>query len=226
MRGSERAMHARSRFHRLALACAVLAAAPALAQPDAAGERLREQLRQSVTQLRALQDENTELKVQLERAKQAVPATPAADPAELERMRTALDEQARTLEQRDAALAQYKQSLEQWKQAREQAVAVARERDAEAKRLEGLYSQTRAGLQTCEAGNRTLVEISNELLGRWRDKGPIDAMRDREPLLGFKRLELERLAQDYHARIIDATVEPAAAPAQGASTDTGGGTPR
>jgi DNA repair exonuclease SbcCD ATPase subunit len=205
-------MHACNRIVPIALAGALLAG-QAAAQPDPAQDRLREQLRQSVTQVRQLQDENTELKVKLERAEKAVPAAPVADPAELEALRAELEAEKDKVEQLNAAIGQYQESLEKWKQAREQAVGVARERDATAKRFEGLYDETSARLKTCEAGNGTLVGISNELLERYRNKGPIDAVRDREPLLGLKRLELERLAQDYHAKIVDATVVSPAAPA-------------
>lgn len=199
----------------LTLLLTLCLALPAAAQtaPDA---RLRDQLRQTTLQLRQLQDENASLKAQVETlARQATPiapapvaATPKVDDAELQATRGKLrQEQARAadLQQRLEAL---ETNIAAWKQSYDQAASLAKTRDADAKRLQSegeqtlvAHQQTVSTLQACIADNASLVEIGNELIGRYREKGVWSAVRDQEPLLGLTKLKFEKLAQDYRGRI-------------------------
>ena len=174
--------------------------------------RLRDQLKEAVTQVRQLQIENASLKADLAKASAATPApAAAAAPADVsgaEELQASLDQQTARADALESQTAQLKKTIGQWQQSHDQATALARDRDAAAKKSEALYEGLRSHVDTCEKNNATLVSISEELLSRYKNKGVIAAARDKEPLLGLHRVELERLAQEYHARIVDSTTGP------------------
>lgn len=207
-----------------------------LAWPACADEaleaRMRDQLRAAVTQVRQLQIENAGLKAELEKAKTeaAKPAEDSASKAELEEARSALAAQTERAEGLEAQMGKAQSTLAEWKKSYDQAVTLARARDAEAKRFEALHREVATHVEGCEANNATLVSISEELIVRYKDKGVIAAARDREPIFGLRRVKLEELAQQYHHRVVDATVTPlppeampaprAAEPATDTATET------
>ena len=174
--------------------------------------RMRDQLKEAVTQVRQLQIENASLKADLAKATAATPAPAAAaapaDASGSEELQSSLDQQTTRADALETQTAQLKKTLSQWQQSYDQATALARDRGAAAKKSEALYQGLRTHVDTCEKNNATLVSISEELLSRYKNKGVIAAARDREPLLGLHRVELERLAQEYHARIVDTTTTP------------------
>lgn len=173
--------------------------------------RLRDQLKAAVTQVRQLQIENASLKSDLAKSAAApvsapaAPAAPATDAAPSEELQASLDAQASRADGLEAQVAQLKKTLAQWEQSYAQATALARDRDAAAKKSDALFQGLQAHVEACENNNATLVSISRELLDRYKNKGVIAAARDKEPLLGLHRVELERLAREYHSRILDAT---------------------
>jgi chromosome segregation ATPase len=63
-------------------------------------------------------------------------------------------------------------------------------------------------LAACTTHNRKLGALSTELLGRYADKGVMDAMMEREPLTQIKRVELENLVQQYDDRIAESQITP------------------
>lgn len=190
---------------------------PSFAQsaPDA---RLRDQLRQTTTQLRALEDDNAGLKAKVDALTQQLAQRPEApvaaapkpaDDAELRKLRAQLQQQKARTAELEQTLSTVEPILARWKQSYEQVATMAKTRDADAKRYEADYQQSQTAQQACIADNASLVRIGNELIQQYRDKGVWSTVRDREPLVGISRIKFEKLAQDYHARIVDATV-PAA----------------
>ncbi|MFM7783046.1 MAG: hypothetical protein ACKPE6_00105 [Gammaproteobacteria bacterium] len=193
-------------------------ATPALAQPDAQLQRAREQLRQTATELRRLQAENARLQTELATAQQAAAAA-AENAAAAEELATASAERDALRAEAGSLQAERDQlsaSLAQWQASHAEAVALARTRDAEAKRFEGLWRELDTHVDRCEQNNAALVGISQELIARYKGKGVWEAARRSEPLTGLGRVELERIAQEYHGRVVDAktdTLDPASRPA-------------
>jgi len=194
---------------------ALLGPLPARAD-DAGDARLRDQLRQTVMQLRQAEDDNADLKAKLDAATQqaatqtaeavaAAKKQSAADPG----LRRALEEQKAKTDNLQQQYDTLQKSLDQWKQAYQQAVLLARSRDGDAHRLDDNLKQTSAGLQACEDRNAKLVQLGDELLAKYKDKGVWESLHDAEPFTQLHHVELEKLAQDYHDRIVDATVAPA-----------------
>ncbi|AXQ30355.1 hypothetical protein D0B54_17490 [Solimonas sp. K1W22B-7] len=189
------------------------------AQAEKMDDRLREQLRSTILQMRTLADENASLKAQLAQAS----AKPAEDPEKTQRAE-------KDLRRLRGEQGQLRQQLEQ--QAAEHRTALAAQRaSAETERrgrldaLQKLLAEHRnaerngQALQQCTASNQALVSISNELIVRYRDRGVADAMLAKEPITGLRGAQLERQAQAYEIRVGDLTVRQAPAAADDSSKD-------
>jgi chromosome segregation ATPase len=195
---------------------ALLAVLPA--QAEKMDERLREQLRSTITQMRALADENASLKAQLAQAT----AKPREDTEvaaraqrDLGRLRGEQGQLRQKLEQQAAAhaaeLAAQKKLAETERTARLEAQKklLAEHREAE---------RNSKALAECSASNQALVSIADELAGRYRDRGMGDVLLAKEPITGLRGAQLERRVQAYEIRVDDLTVrEPP--PAAAAETD-------
>jgi chromosome segregation ATPase len=77
----------------------------------------------------------------------------------------------------------------------------AQKLEADKKSLQGKLEKTAQTLEQCSANNARLVGISQELVGRYRDKGVTDSIMHREPLTKLQRVELEKLVEQYKGDI-------------------------
>lgn len=191
-------------------------ALPALAESRDIERQLRDQLRQTTLDLRSAQDENAQLKAKLQ--SQPAPATPAVvekapaavDTAPLRRSLQAEKARSDQLQQQLDALQKEQQA---WHEGYQKAAAVAKDRDTAAQKYQALYEEAAGGTKSCDDKNAQLVDISEQLLQRYRDKGVWQALGSDEPLTGIPAVRLEQFAQEYHARIVDLKAAPATAPA-------------
>ncbi len=87
--------------------------------------------------------------------------------------------------------------------------ARARELEEKLKNAEAKIAGREQALVACMTHNRKLGALSTELLGRYADKGVMDAMMEREPLTQIKRVELENLVQQYGDSITESSITPA-----------------
>lgn len=197
-----------------AVLLAVAVPTAAQAQSTDAQARLRDLLRQTTLELRDAQSQNVELRAKIDELNAQRAATTASASRtnidtsalrraqnEAEQLRAALADSRRAIEERD-------QELAQWKQAYGQAEQLARTRDADAKQLDELQRTLVTTVNDCERDNAQLVDLAEEVLDSYRNKGVWDAMRDAEPLTGIHRVQLETLAQKYHARILELQAKP------------------
>ncbi|KPF47816.1 hypothetical protein IP87_00405 [beta proteobacterium AAP121] len=193
----------------------LLAAGPAQAQDDRAAERAArrqqlqlQQLQQQVSQAEAekarLQQAQEQAEKQAGERARAVARASAAEKAAVERTRL-LEAEKATLQQRIEALEQAAVAQRQ-----ETAAALAA-KDAElARTAAALQAQTgarqewqqRFGQQVrlvteCSEKNDRLVKLGAELLARWQGKGVMEALRQREPVLGLGDVQMFNLVQAY-----------------------------
>jgi chromosome segregation ATPase len=203
----------------LSLLACLLTSLPAHAQDERAAERAArrqqmqmQQLQQQVSQAEAekarLQQERDQAEKQAEKQAgeraRALARASAAEKAALER--------ARLLDEEKAALQQRIEALEQAAKAQQQEAAAAlAAKDAElARTAAALQAQTgareewqqRFGQQVrlvteCSEKNERLVKLGAELLARWQGKGVMDALKQREPLLGLGDVQMFNLVQAY-----------------------------
>jgi hypothetical protein len=192
------------------VALSLSAAMPAAhAQRSDAEGRLREMLRQTTIELRDAQNQNAQLRSQLDELNaqrtQPVEKKPAASPdagalrraqQEASELRREIAELRRDRDAREQTLARLELSSEQ-------AELLARAREADSRQLNDERSALNQRFERCARDNGELVGIADELLQRYRNKGVWESFRDSEPLIGIRRVKLETLAQQYHARILD-----------------------
>ena len=196
------------------LARALLAAGvgllPAFASAQAAPEaKLRDQLRQTILQMRQLEDENASLKAQL--------ATATAAQADAKKLQGSLGAarkraaRADELEQEQQVLRNDYQQLQ--KAYLEMSEAYKSGQD-KSNTLGGQVKETQQQLGVCTTHNEHLADLSGELLARYRDRGFFDVLLAKEPVTGLRRVELEKLEQDYRGKIRDERLAVPATAAQ------------
>ncbi len=202
----------------LLVTLAAATALPALAESRDIERQLRDQLRQTTLDLRGAQDENAQLKAKLQ--SQPAPAAPvvvekapaAVDAAPLRHSLQAEKARSDQLQQQLDALQKEQQA---WREGYQKAATVAKDRDTAAQKYQALYEEAAGSAKSCDDKNAQLVDISEQLLQRYRDKGMWQALRSDEPLTGIPAVQLEQFAQEYHARIVDLKAAPATAPSSG-----------
>jgi chromosome segregation ATPase len=171
------------------------------AQAQSETDRLREALRTATAQSRSLEDQRTALQAKL---------------TDAERERTALRADIKRIEkqQRDAIedfnkrLAERDETLDKWKVAYEEAANVARAKDAERAKFEGEATAFKASTKSCLAKNAAFYKAGRELLQQYRSLTIGDAIAGREPVLAFKRVEVQNLLQDYHDKMLEQKAVP------------------
>jgi len=181
-------------------------------------DRLREALKRTTADLRALQDSQATLQAQLgdvtkqrdmlqqllDQARAAPPPPPAVDPAELAALRQQVSEARAQIAAAQAALAK-------WQAAYREAAALAQEKDREAKRLDTVVQTTKQTLAACRSANTKLIATARDILHLYQTASfRTLVLEGFEPLLGLKRVELDNLVQDYEDKIADTKLAPAA----------------
>lgn len=190
------------------LAVSVLITGAARAD-DATETRLRDALRQAITQQRSMEDELARLKAksaQDDKAIQALQAQPikaAPDVAILEKMEAEFN---RRLAERNEAVARAGETLDKWKAAYEQATNLARAKEEERLQLASQVGGLTERATSCEVKNAKLFEAANEVLDHLKAIDVAEAMAAHEPFVGVKRVELQNLAQDDADKLLDQKV--------------------
>jgi uncharacterized protein YPO0396 len=163
-------------------------------------DRLRDQLRATVQQLHQLQDDQASLQAQKAEAEQerdALKAQLAAAKAQLSR-----GGQDRGQVQALAV------EVSKYKSAYTQATGTAAQAQADHDKLQAGLTNTQTLLTACQAKNDQLFKVGNEVLAAYQKFDFGDAFGANEPFIGFKRVELENLAQDYGDRLYDGKFDP------------------
>lgn len=203
-----------AKFVRLAMLSAGLAAAGQhAANADATTEaQLRAALQSATSQIAALEDQVANLqasqapevatiealRAQLQTLQGAgnggggveSSAEKAKNDAELTALR-------RQLSARNAALAQSRSDYETAQDAANNAAA-------QNSALKAQLTAVNAGLASCKTKNTQLVDLSNQILAAYSHKDELfGTIADREPFIGFKRVQLQNIVQDDQNKIDD-----------------------
>ncbi len=204
-----------------ALFTLLFAAASAHAQ-DTPEDRLRAALKQSVSEMRAAQDQAAQAQAQLTQAQNDLAAMKTrydADEAKLAQLAGAAKPEELRQAKADLAAAQQQNSalqasLEKFQGAVTQAQDFARKQDRDRQIAEkGMAANTKA-LQTCKATNAKLITISEQVLHLYQDRSFLWVLRKSyEPFVGAAKVDLQNLVQDYDDKIQDQEyIPPPASP--------------
>jgi len=171
-------------------------------------DRLRDALRHAIAQTRALEDQQAALRArQVESEREAERLKEELNATKTE-IKTAEKERADAIKEFNHRLDERNEVLEKWKSAYEEAASVARAKDAERAKFEGESKSFKASAKNCAARNIKLVEIGNDLLQRIDGIELGDVLAGHEPLIGFKRVEIQNLLRDYQDRILEQRANP------------------
>jgi len=120
---------------------------------------------------------------------------------ELEAKVSASEEQNKGTEEK---LAAFRADLEAVRKKFDEAAQVVREKEAEIKRfsaeqqaLQANLAKHQERLERSEANNAKLCVVAEELLEKYKNKGVFTALSQSEPLTQLKKVELEKLVQEY-----------------------------
>jgi len=181
----------------------LLSSAPKVA--DSPEARLRDALRSTTAQLRALEDQRAGWQAKEAQHQKDLEALRAELAAAKKTRSDASREKdlARRLAEQAQANAALTQSLGQCQGAARDLEQAKRTREGELKaRLEVVSTRATA----CEAKNARMYRVSKDVLDWLSNLGVGTALLAREPFLGLKRVELENVAQDYADKLLDERV--------------------
>lgn len=211
MRSSERSGAVGRAVAGLLLAVALLAAVPTLAQQaDPAAQalaRAQALLRQLSAQKDELEVANARLAAELEEAKERAARADAGLKAtsldlESERRKTARSDES--LEQTRERLGRtedtLREAIERLRTTEGDLRETTRDRDALTGRVAGLESE----LADSERKNLEMYQANVELMALYRDKGPLKALLQAEPVTGLKSVAIENTLQEYRLKLDDA----------------------
>lgn len=178
------------------------------ARAQSESDRLRDALRSALTQARSLEDQLAALQAkqaestrQIDRLKRDLDTAKSDIKVSEKANADAVEEFNKRLDERNVA-------LEKWKAAYEEAAGVARAKDAERAKFESESKAFKASAKSCAARNIKLVGIGNELLQRLDAVQLGDVIAGQEPLVGFRRVEVQNMLQDYQDRILEQRANP------------------
>ncbi len=204
------------------IASAVLAALvlPALsAAQEPVEDRMRDALRQSVTEMRAAQDQAAQAQADLARAQADKSALQAqldaanarlsagsARPAGRQEETAALQARLRAAEAQASGLQQQASRL----QSSYQGLAeMARQREGERDAAASGLKQAAAALEACKAANTRLIAVAEEILHLYESQSFRSLLlKSYEPVLGLAQVKLENTVQSYDDRIRDLQYVP------------------
>lgn len=180
---------------------------------DPVVDRMRDQLRQTVTQMRQLEDENLALKAKLANASTATAAPVVKvvtkdNSAELLKLRgnaqreqeraSALQKQVDELNQQNQQVQAYINQVKGLLANQQQSVLALNEKTTQAENKQKI----------CEQSNQALVLLSQEVLKGYQQQNFWQAIRKHEPLLGLYQVKIDNILQGYQQKIADADVSP------------------
>ncbi len=174
-------------------------------------DRMRDALRQSVTQMRAAQDQaalaqsdlqkaladKAALQAQLDAAKARLAATPAIKPADLDALKSQLQAEL----QNSARLQQQNAQL----QARVASLTEAGQTQAEqTRKTASLLKSAQSTLEACKSANAKLIGVSEDVLHLYESQSfRAILIKSYEPVLGLAKVKLENIVQQYDDKIHD-----------------------
>ena len=178
------------------------------AYADTEIDRLRDALRSATAQTRQLEDQRAALQARvadIDREKAAAKAQVDAAKAEV---RDIQKQHREAIEEFNKRLAERDETLEKWKAAYEEAATVARSKDAERAKFEGQANASKASAKSCVDKNGKMFKAGNELLREYKAVTIGDTMVAREPVLGFRRVEIQNQIQTTNDKFLDQRATP------------------
>jgi chromosome segregation ATPase len=178
------------------------------AQTTSETDRLREALRTSAAQTRALEDQRTAMQAQLTQTQRERDDLKSEVEAAKAKVKQTEKDYRQAVREFNDRLEERNQTLEKWKEAYAEAATVAQTKDAERAKFEAEAAAFKASTNACTAKNQELVKVGRELLTRYEGVTFGDKVLAREPLTGLERVQVQNLLQTYGDKILNQVVQP------------------
>lgn len=169
------------------------------------------QLQQAQTQAQAataerdaLKAENAKLQAELDAIKKEAARLRTDKAAMQQRIDTSDNTVTRFKEANSQAVDRLRETQERLDKVVEkykELVTNLKEIETEKVRLQDRDTTQSAQLDVCAKHNLALYQVNIELLEKYRNKSVWDALRQREPVTGLGRVEIENIGEQYRARI-------------------------
>jgi chromosome segregation ATPase len=196
----------RTSLRLILIATATLVTTSALA--DSETDKLREALRSATMQARALEDQRAALQAKIAEAERATAAAKADAEAAKAQVKKIEKEHRDAVAEFNQRLAERDETLEKWKTAYEEAATVARDKDAERAKFESEANTYKASTKSCATKNGALVKAGHDLVQRYRAVTIGDTIVAHEPVLQFRRVEVQNQLQNDEDKFLDQKVTP------------------
>jgi multidrug efflux pump subunit AcrA (membrane-fusion protein) len=173
-------------------------------------DRMRDALRQAVTEMRAAQDQAAQAQADLQKAQaekadlqKQLDAAKAAPPAPTVKPDVVASLQAQ-LKAAQAQLASGQQINAKLQGDVQGSLALARQKDSESRQLAAAQKAEGHPLDVCKATNAKLIDVSEGVLHLYESQSFRSILlKSYEPVLGLAKVKLENLVQDYDDKIQD-----------------------
>ncbi len=98
--------------------------------------------------------------------------------------------------------AQLQAGLQKWQAAYQNAAGIAQARDLDSRQTHATLTGAQGTLSICEDKNKRLIGVANDILHLYQTQSFRSLLVESyEPLLGYKKVELENIVQDNEDRI-------------------------
>lgn len=175
----------------------------------------REALRKmQLLQRKAMEEKEVAEREKAELAKQLSELTAQSgglkeDAARAKQRKAVLEKEMETLRAENSGLQEnLKKTGEELAALQKKAQSDQEKAEQEQKRLESLLAGRVQAFESCEKKNVKLYEMNLDLLGRYKDKGPLDVILQHEPFTGIKDVEMESMLGEYRDKLEAQRVEP------------------
>lgn len=181
----------------LALALVVsLGRASAHAQSEMEN-KMREQLRNTMLQLRSVQNDKAALEAKATENEEKVKTLTT----QVDSLTKQATEFEKTATNQADEIAKYKEAIEKWKIAYEECNTVATAKEAERAKLADKSIVLDRRVADLERKNSELFRLGNEILRRYERFSLGDALAAKEPFTGLAKVKLENLVQGYDDKL-------------------------
>jgi len=204
--------------HRIAAAACTLALLLVLPQhlvhaDDQAGNRAKEMLRRTQEALRqaqsdnaALTQSNVDLQAKLREAERQLDASRNGLNAARGSLRSIEGQQSEL----QGKYQDVSSRLETATARLNEATKALAGRGAELSQAQQQLAASQKANESCEAKNGLLYQYGQEILARYQHKGVWAALKQKEPVLGLDRVEIENVVQEYRLKLADQKLGPTA----------------
>ena len=200
-------------------------------QPSATENKLREQLKNTILQLRASENDKATLQAAQAESDEKVKTLTGQVEAATKQMAAdklasekAITEMQSKLDDRDKILAGVREELQRFKDDDKKETELANTKEAQRAKLEEQVNLLNHRVADQLVKNEGMFKIANEILARYEKFGLGDALSAREPFTGITRVKLQSLFEEYQDKLADHKIKPpeAQAPEPAASPTPAG----